>query len=233
MALVLLGGLEQPPFEGDVAGGRFFPAEAFRAAVDDELSLVGVAVVDHLEGGDPGLYLDGQFVETVNTGREQGQPRPSQQTVFTVADLPNGSHTLMVVKKSGLYMLLDRIDALRPSLPGGAMASRISSACSIVGAAGTTTDGSPPPAHMTATRPFVACTDDIMSANVPGQPCSCSNQRMRERGEARSQSISWLLTAGNLLNVADSSARLSAAVSTDTVPSASGFRSSMNRGRSR
>ncbi|MFD0575887.1 X2-like carbohydrate binding domain-containing protein [Dactylosporangium darangshiense] len=31
-------------------------------------------------------------------------------------DLPNGSHTLKAVKKSGAFMLLDRIDVLQPSL---------------------------------------------------------------------------------------------------------------------
>src|SRR5262249_26552692 len=66
--------------------------------------------------GDVDIYLDGQFVKTVNTGREQGQPRLSQQTVYTVNGLPNGSHTLMAVKKSGQFMLVDRVDVLQPSL---------------------------------------------------------------------------------------------------------------------
>jgi alpha-galactosidase len=66
--------------------------------------------------GDVDIYLDGQFVKTVNTGREQGQPRLAQQTVFTVNGLPDGSHTLMAVKKSGSFMLVDRIDVLQPSL---------------------------------------------------------------------------------------------------------------------
>lgn len=66
--------------------------------------------------GDVDIYIDGKLMKTVSTGRDPGQPRLAQQTVFTVNDLPNGSHTLRAVKKSGSYMLLDRIDVLQPSL---------------------------------------------------------------------------------------------------------------------
>ncbi|GAA2564375.1 hypothetical protein GCM10010435_40900 [Winogradskya consettensis] len=78
----------------------------------------GVSYVTEMDTsqGDVDIYLDGQLVKTVNTGRTQDQPRLVQQTVFTVTDLPDGSHTLMAVKKSGSYMLLDRIDVLQPSL---------------------------------------------------------------------------------------------------------------------
>ena len=78
----------------------------------------GVSYVTEMDTsqGDVDIYLDGQFVKTVNTGREEGQPRLSQQAVFTVNDLPDGSHTLMAVKKSGSYMLVDRIDVRQPSL---------------------------------------------------------------------------------------------------------------------
>ncbi|GIH24402.1 hypothetical protein Aph01nite_27120 [Acrocarpospora phusangensis] len=78
----------------------------------------GVSYVTEMDvsQGNVDIYLDGQFVKTVNTGREQGQPRLAQQAVFTVNDLPNGSHTLRVVKKSGFFMLLDRIDVFQPSL---------------------------------------------------------------------------------------------------------------------
>ena len=78
----------------------------------------GVSYVTELDSsqGEVDIYLDGRFVQTVNTGREQGQPRLAQQTVFTVGDLPNGSHTLSAVKKSGSFMLLDRIDVTQPSL---------------------------------------------------------------------------------------------------------------------
>lgn len=78
----------------------------------------GVSYITEMDTsqGEVDIYLDGQLVKTVNTGREQGQPRLSQQTVFSVNDLPNGSHTLMAVKKSGSFMLLDRIDVQQPSL---------------------------------------------------------------------------------------------------------------------
>jgi hypothetical protein len=78
----------------------------------------GVAYVTEMDTsqGDVDIYLDGQLVRTVNTGRDQGQPRLSQQAVFSVNDLPNGSHTLMAVKKSGSFMLVDRIDVMQPSL---------------------------------------------------------------------------------------------------------------------
>ncbi|MFI6630910.1 X2-like carbohydrate binding domain-containing protein [Nonomuraea fuscirosea] len=78
----------------------------------------GVSYVTELDTsqGDVDIYLDGRFVKTVHTGREQGQPRLVQQTVFTVNDLPDGSHTLRAVKKSGSFMLLDRVDVLQPSL---------------------------------------------------------------------------------------------------------------------
>jgi alpha-galactosidase len=78
----------------------------------------GVSYLTELDSsqGDVDIYLDGQFVKTVNTGRDQGQPRLTQQTVFTADDLPDGSHTLMAVKKSGSFMLVDRIDVRQPSL---------------------------------------------------------------------------------------------------------------------
>ncbi|MBB2948748.1 hypothetical protein FB565_008534 [Actinoplanes lutulentus] len=78
----------------------------------------GISYITELDSsqGEVDIYLDGQFVKTVNTGREQGQPRLVQQTVFSVNDLPNGSHTLMAVKKSGSFMLLDRIDVQQPGL---------------------------------------------------------------------------------------------------------------------
>lgn len=66
--------------------------------------------------GNVDIYLDGQLVKTVNTGREQGQPRLAQQTVFTADGLTDGSHTLMAVKRSGSYLLVDRIDVRQPSL---------------------------------------------------------------------------------------------------------------------
>ncbi|WP_431279208.1 X2-like carbohydrate binding domain-containing protein [Leifsonia poae] len=66
--------------------------------------------------GDVDVYLDGQFQKTVSTGRDAGQPRQAQQAVWSVSDLPNGSHTLRVVKKSGSYMLVDKLDVTLASL---------------------------------------------------------------------------------------------------------------------
>ncbi|MEV6843640.1 X2-like carbohydrate binding domain-containing protein [Actinoplanes sp. NPDC051411] len=78
----------------------------------------GVSYLTEMDSsqGNVDIYLDGRLVKTVDTGREPGKPRLAQQTVFTVNDLPDGSHTLRAVKKSGSYMLLDRIDVLQPSL---------------------------------------------------------------------------------------------------------------------
>jgi alpha-galactosidase len=78
----------------------------------------GVSYVTETDSseGNVEIYLDGQLVKTVNTGQDQGQPRLAQQTVYTVNGLPDGSHTLRAVKKSGSYMLVDRIDVLQPSL---------------------------------------------------------------------------------------------------------------------
>lgn len=78
----------------------------------------GVSYITEMDSsqGDVDVYIDDHFVKTVNTGRDAGQPRLAQQTVFTVNDLPDGSHTLKVVKKSGAFMLLDRIDVVQPSL---------------------------------------------------------------------------------------------------------------------
>ena len=66
--------------------------------------------------GDVDVYLDGQFQKTVSTGRDAGQPRQTQQAVWSVSGLPNGSHTLRVVKKSGAFMLLDKLDVTLESL---------------------------------------------------------------------------------------------------------------------
>jgi hypothetical protein len=66
--------------------------------------------------GDVDVYIDGALVSTVNTGRGSGEPRLTQQTVFTADDLPAGSHTIKVVKDSGGFMLLDRLDVLQQGL---------------------------------------------------------------------------------------------------------------------
>lgn len=66
--------------------------------------------------GSVDVYLDGQFQKTVDTSRPSGQPRLAQQVVWSASGLPNGSHTLRVVKKSGQFMLLDKLDVTLASL---------------------------------------------------------------------------------------------------------------------
>ncbi|MBN9631269.1 MAG: glycoside hydrolase family 27 protein, partial [Actinobacteria bacterium] len=66
--------------------------------------------------GNVDVYLDGQFQKTVDTSRPSGQPRLAQQVVWSASGLPNGSHTLRVVKKSGQFMLLDKLDVTLASL---------------------------------------------------------------------------------------------------------------------
>ncbi|WP_311257628.1 X2-like carbohydrate binding domain-containing protein [Microbacterium sp. WCS2018Hpa-9] len=63
----------------------------------------------HESQGEVEVYLDGQLVETVDTSLPAADGRLSQQVVYGVADLASGSHTLRVVKKSGSFMLLDKL----------------------------------------------------------------------------------------------------------------------------
>ncbi|MEU6788714.1 alpha-L-fucosidase [Nonomuraea angiospora] len=53
------------------------------------------------------FYLDGQPQSTVDT---TNPTRLSQQLLYSRRDLPYGRHTLKAVKRSGQYMLVDRID---------------------------------------------------------------------------------------------------------------------------
>ncbi|WP_239313679.1 alpha-L-fucosidase [Plantactinospora mayteni] len=55
------------------------------------------------------IYLDGVLRATVDTG---SSTRLTQQVVYTVRGLPQGSHTLRGVKRSGTYMLVDRFDVV-------------------------------------------------------------------------------------------------------------------------
>lgn len=57
--------------------------------------------------GDIDIYLDDVFLQTVGTS---GDSRSVQQTVYSASDLADGPHTLKVVKKSGVFMLLDRLN---------------------------------------------------------------------------------------------------------------------------
>lgn len=70
----------------------------------------------HESQGDVDIYLDGQFVQTVSTYLDPAQGRGVQQTVFSASGLASGSHTLRVVKKSGSFMLLDKLVVTLDSL---------------------------------------------------------------------------------------------------------------------
>ncbi|MFC5402028.1 X2-like carbohydrate binding domain-containing protein [Cohnella soli] len=57
--------------------------------------------------GDIDVYVDGVLKQTIGTYRNG---RQTQQLVYKAAGLTSGAHTLKVVKKSGSYMLLDRLN---------------------------------------------------------------------------------------------------------------------------
>ncbi len=68
------------------------------------------------------FYLDGDLKATADTSSDSS--RQVQQTVFSVADLPAGTHTIKAVKKSkhpGDYMLLDALKVTK-----GVLSSAIS-----------------------------------------------------------------------------------------------------------
>ncbi|MFG1732816.1 X2-like carbohydrate binding domain-containing protein [Paenibacillus sp. 843] len=56
--------------------------------------------------GDMDIYVDGEFQQTISTYAAE---KRVQQSVYHIAGLPDGEHTVKVVKKSGYYMLLDRL----------------------------------------------------------------------------------------------------------------------------
>lgn len=62
--------------------------------------------------GDMDIYIDNNYVQTVST---YNATRQVQQTVFSKTGLANGPHTLKAVKKSGTYMLLDKLSFSVPS----------------------------------------------------------------------------------------------------------------------
>ncbi|WP_449407972.1 X2-like carbohydrate binding domain-containing protein [Microbacterium maritypicum] len=86
-------------------------AEANGAAFEHTFQGTGIQYVTelHESQGDVEIYLDGQLVDTVSTYRAPGDGRLSQQVVYSVSDLPSGSHTFRAVKKSGSFMLLDKL----------------------------------------------------------------------------------------------------------------------------
>jgi hypothetical protein len=78
--------------------------------------------VDYVTETDPGqgdvdIYIDGELKQTVSTYLDpsQGHNKP-QQVVYSISDLPNGSHTIRGVKKSGQFMLLDKLNVRQESL---------------------------------------------------------------------------------------------------------------------
>ncbi|WP_312168839.1 X2-like carbohydrate binding domain-containing protein [Microbacterium sp.] len=95
---------------GDHADDVHF-TEANGAAFEYTFQGTGIQYVTekHESQGDVEIYLDGQLVETVSTHLDPADGRLSQQTVYSVSDLAPGTHTLRAVKKSGSYMLLDKL----------------------------------------------------------------------------------------------------------------------------
>ncbi len=68
----------------------------------------------HNSQGDVDIYVDGQFKQTVSTYLADG--RGAQQVVYSISDLPNGTHTIRGVKKSGQFMLVDKLNVRQESL---------------------------------------------------------------------------------------------------------------------
>lgn len=85
-----------------------------------EYSFVGTGIdyvtETHESQGEVEIYLDGVLVETVNTHIDASEGRGVQQAVYSVRDLADGAHTLRAVKKSGQYMLVDKLDVIQMSL---------------------------------------------------------------------------------------------------------------------
>jgi len=80
--------------------------------------------VDYVTEKDPSqgevdIYVDGAFKATVDT---HADGRSAQQVVYSISDLPNGTHTIRGVKKSGQFMLVDKLIVRQESLlnPGTA-----------------------------------------------------------------------------------------------------------------
>lgn len=63
--------------------------------------------------GDMDIYVDDQFKETVSA-YHHGQM--SLQNLYSISGLPDGMHTLKVVKKSGRFMLLDMLKVEIPNM---------------------------------------------------------------------------------------------------------------------
>ena len=70
----------------------------------------------HSSQGDVDIYVDGAFKENVSTYRDPADGRGAQQVVYSISDLPSGTHTIRGVKRSGDFMLLDKLDVRQESL---------------------------------------------------------------------------------------------------------------------
>ncbi|MCS5735274.1 glycoside hydrolase family 27 protein [Herbiconiux sp. CPCC 203386] len=70
----------------------------------------------HESQGTAEVYLDGALVQTVDAHLDPSAGRGVQQTLYSASGLANGSHTLRIVKTSGSYMLLDRLNVTVESL---------------------------------------------------------------------------------------------------------------------
>jgi hypothetical protein len=85
-----------------------------------EYTFVGTGVdyvtETHNSQGDVDIYVDGQFKKTVSTYLDPAQGRGAQQVVYGISDLPNGNHTIRGVKRSGTFMLLDKLNVRQESL---------------------------------------------------------------------------------------------------------------------
>ncbi|WP_405059222.1 hypothetical protein OG474_41755 [Kribbella sp. NBC_01505] len=68
----------------------------------------------HASQGEVDIYIDGAFKQTVNANQASG--RGAQQVVYSISGLANGTHTIRGGKKSGQFMLVDRLDVRQPSL---------------------------------------------------------------------------------------------------------------------
>jgi len=75
----------------------------------------GIEVVSEKDPsqGDMAVYVDGRYQQTIST---YNPTKLSQQTVYSIAGLPYGTHTLEVVKKTGAYLVLDGLRVMLPDL---------------------------------------------------------------------------------------------------------------------
>ncbi|MBW7460568.1 hypothetical protein K0U00_41540, partial [Paenibacillus sepulcri] len=63
--------------------------------------------------GDIDIYVDGDFKQTLSTSNAG---RLANQSVYHIAGLTDGPHTLKAVKKSGVFMLVDQLKVTLPDL---------------------------------------------------------------------------------------------------------------------